>query len=82
MTKIEAAAAWREAARHEAALATIEAARGSDTAAHRYNVDLFERVARSIDLEIETGTPHCPCHLSPQCAFTQDGGTVVPGRPS
>lgn len=55
----ESIAHWRMLGLAEAEKAKA----GNPAAANR--VQLFERTARSLELELETGIPHCVDHLAP-----------------
>lgn len=41
------------------------------TQVHRNRADMFDRTARSLELELETGEVHCVCHLAPESQWAE-----------
>lgn len=56
---------WRALATASDARAAYEDARGSSGVAHRNKAESYRAVARALELERDTGQPHCPCCLKP-----------------
>ena len=61
----EAIAGWRKLAREALEHAVYLEGRGEYAGAYRNKADTYERTAKSLELELETGEEHCVCCLKP-----------------
>jgi hypothetical protein len=71
MTTQESADHWNKLADDELRWASYEEGRGHYGGVHRNRAEMFRKTARSLQLEIETGKPHCTVcvgpHLNQHC---------------
>lgn len=67
---------WRESADSEDSLADFLDKQGKygNTDSYRVCADSCRRTANALEKELETGKPHCNCHLLPfdNCPFKKD----------
>lgn len=56
---------WRRLSARESYLEDQDERAGQYSGVHRKRADLYERAARALELQRETGEPYCCCHLRP-----------------
>jgi hypothetical protein len=65
MTPQESADHWNQLADDELRWAEYEEGRGHYGGVHRNRAEMFRKTARSLELQVETGKPHCTVCLGP-----------------
>lgn len=56
---------WRALAQESDRRAAYEDGRGSSGVAHHNRAELYRRTATALEMERDTGRPHCVCCLKP-----------------
>ena len=69
----EAAKGWDELAASKLEWAAYLEGRGEYGGVHRNQAETYQKAAKALRLQIETGEPHCVCHLMTTCERAKAG---------